>query len=239
MTRCLLLLAIMVSITGCSTLYYPSPMTEVEVFDKMASIEAVQPKEKIYRQYVSDGIYFQFERMDENNVIYGWYTCTTCSWTRSKVLALYDGSYLYVTYGHHEEFFLESPKTVSQHPDFPHWSWSSIDLFQIEGRNLIKRRQIRKCTYDDPWIQEWVNRPWTDGVDYDCRFRKTGNYSSIFVATIDDTIVGERSSIVGEEKDVVSEAIRSKLETLKELFEEGLIDKSDYETKRTQMLEDL
>ena len=69
-------------LTGCATLNFPSPMTETEVFDKLVSVEPVAPKEKIYRQYVTDGRYLQFERIDENNIIYGWYTCTDCTWTR-------------------------------------------------------------------------------------------------------------------------------------------------------------
>ncbi len=239
LTRWLLLVIVLVTTSGCSTLYYPTPMLETEVFKKMVSIEPIAPKEKIYRQYVSNGLYFQFERMDENNVLYGWYTCTDCSWTRSKVLAVYDGSYMYLVYGHHEEFYLEAPQQVRQHPDFSHWSWSSIEKFQIEGRNLIKLGQIRKCTYDDPMIREWKNIPWSSDSDYDCRFQKQGSFNRIFVATTDDTVVGGRSSIVGEEQDSLAESVRSKLETLKELYEEGLIEQQDYEAKRREMLKDL
>ncbi|ADZ91637.1 SHOCT domain-containing protein [Marinomonas mediterranea] len=237
--RWLFLIVVMVGVSGCSTLYYPSPMLETEVFKKMISIEPVAPKEKIYRQYVSNGLYIQFERLGEDNVLYGWYTCTDCTWTRSKVLAVYDGSYLYLTYGHHEEFYLEAPQPVRQHPDNSHWSWSVIEKFQIEGRNLIKLGQIRKCTYDTQLIREWKNRPWSGGGDYDCRYQKQGSYNSIFVATIDETITGKRSSIVGEESDVISSEVRVKLQTLKELFDEGLINKSDFESKRKELLDSL
>ena len=62
---------VLMSLGGCATLNYPSPMLETETFEKLISIKPVAPKEKIYRQYVRNGFYFQFERMDENNVIYG------------------------------------------------------------------------------------------------------------------------------------------------------------------------
>ena len=41
-------------------------MLETETFEKLISIKPVAPKEKMYRQYVRNGFYFQFERMDEN-----------------------------------------------------------------------------------------------------------------------------------------------------------------------------
>ncbi len=227
------------SLGGCATWNPPSPMMETEVFEKLVSIKPIEPKEKIYRQYVSDGIYLQFERMDKDNVIYGWYTCTNCSWTRSKFLAVYDGSYMYMTYGHHEEFFLESPKNVRNHPDKSHWSWSVIEKYQVEGRNLIKQGQIRKCATDTPQIQEWVNAPWASEGEIDCSYRLTGKYNRIFVATIDETLTGNRSSIVGEEADNISQEVRAKLATLKELFEEGLISQSDYDAKRQALIEQL
>ncbi len=226
-------------LTGCATLNFPSPMTETEVFDKLVSVEPVAPKEKIYRQYVTDGRYLQFERIDENNIIYGWYTCTDCTWTRSKFLALYDGSYLYLTYGHHEEFFLESPENKRQHPDFSHWSWSTINKYQIEGRNLIMRGQIRKCIYDSPQVQEWDNSPWSYDGEIDCQYKNRGTYQSIYVATIDETLTGQRSSIVGAEQDAIPADIRSKLTGLKDLYEQGLITQEEYEMKRREVLDSL
>ncbi|MEG3767779.1 SHOCT domain-containing protein [Alteromonas sp. 14N.309.X.WAT.G.H12] len=224
---------------GCAIWNPPSPMLETEVFTKLASLNPVEPKEKIYRQYVSDGIYIQFERMDENNIIYGWYTCTNCNWTRSKILAIYDGSYLYMAYGHHEEFFLESPKNVRQHPTNGHWSWSVIEKFQLEGRNLIKLGQIRKCATDSPQIQEWDNAPWAYDGETDCMYKQAGKYNKIFVATIDETLAGKRSSIVGEEADAISSDVREKLSVLKSLYEDGLINEQEYEAKRKILLEDL
>lgn len=236
----LLLLILVISgagLSGCATWNPPSPMLETEVFKKLVSIKPVAPKEKIYRQYVSDGIYIQFERMDENNIIYGWYTCTNCDWTRSKILAMYDGSYLYMVYGHHEEFFLEAPQAVRQHPENSHWSWSVIEKFQLEGRNLIKLGQIRKCANDNPPIKEWKNSPWYYDGETDCRYQDSGSYNKIFVATIDETLTGQRSSIVGEQADTISTEVRAKLATLKELYEDGLIDQKDYEEKRKALLD--
>jgi hypothetical protein len=227
------------TMSGCTTLNYPSPMTEAEVYQQMSNIDPIVPKEKIYRQYVSDGRYFQFERMDENNVIYGWFTCTDCTWTRSKMLAVYDGSYMYVTYGHHEDFFLESPTSVRQHPDFSHWSWSSIDKFQVEGRNLIKLGQIRKCTYMTPYIREWTNTPWSYDGEYDCTYQKSGTYNSIYVATIDETLTGERSSIVGAKNDALTGDISEKLKSLKTLLEQELITDEEYQNKRKEVLDSL
>ncbi len=237
LSACLVLAGL--SLGGCATWNPPSPMLETEVFKKLVSIKPVEPQEKIYRQYVSDGIYLQFERMDENNIIYGWYTCTNCNWTRSKFLALYDGSYLYMTYGHHEEFFLESPKDVRHHPENSHWSWSVIEKYQLEGRNLIKLGQIRKCASDSPQIKEWSNVPWAYDGETDCQFEANGRYSKIFVATIDETLTGKRSSIVGEAADTISTEVRAKLATLKELFDEGLISDADYEEKRKALLDQL
>jgi hypothetical protein len=224
---------------GCATLNYPSAMTETEVFQKLVSIKPIEPKEKIYRQYVSDGRYLQFERIDENNIIYGWYTCTNCSWTRSKFLAIYDGSYMYLTYGHHEEFFLESPQNVRKHPEFTHWSWSVIEKFQIEGRNLIQLGQIRKCIYDSPAIKEWDNAPWAYDGDYNCAYKKSGSYKKIFVSTIDETLAGQRSSIVGAEQDAIDSDIKVKLAKLKDLYEDGLISQEEYEAKRRELLDNL
>ncbi|WP_272984027.1 SHOCT domain-containing protein [Alteromonas australica] len=230
---------VLMSLGGCATLNYPSPMLETETFEKLISIKPVAPKEKIYRQYVRNGFYFQFERMDENNVIYGWYTCTDCNWTRSKMLAVYDGSYLYVTYGHHEEFFLEAPENIRHHPNFSHWSWSAINKYQIEGRNLILLGQIRKCEYMSPMIREWSNSVWTYDGEIDCTYQESGRYKSIFVATIDETLTGSRSSIVGAENDALDGDITNKLSKLKDLYERGLITQEEYEQKRKEILSNL
>lgn len=235
----LTLILLSVTLGGCSTLNFPSQMTETEVFQKLVSIKPIEPKEKIYRQYVSDGRYIQFERISEENIIYGWYTCTDCTWTRSKILALYDGSYLYLSYGHHEEFFLESPKNIDQHPEFSHWSWGVIEKFQIEGRNLIKLGQIRKCIYDSPAIKEWDNSPWEYDGDYDCQYKNPGTYKSIFVSTVDETLAGQRSSIVGSEQDAIAPEIKLKLAGLKDLYEEGLIRQEEYEAKRKELIDQL
>jgi hypothetical protein len=234
------LLVILIAILGgCATYNPPSPMLETETFKKFSSIQPVMPKEKIYRQYVSNGRYFQFERMDENNVIYGWYTCTDCNWTRTKVLAVYDGSYLYMAYGQHEEFFLQAPQNTRHHPNFTHWSWSSINKYQIEGRNLIKLGQIRKCNNMTPMIEEWDNEVWTYDGEIDCRYKERGQFNTIFVATIDDTLTGTRSSIVGAENDTLSEDIATKLTKLKDLYETGLITQEEYEKKRKEILSKL
>lgn len=224
---------------GCATQYYPSPMLETEVFDKLVSIDPVLSKEKIYRQYVSNGRYMQFERIAENNIIYGWYTCTDCTFTRTKILGIYDGSYLYVVYGHHEEFFLEAPENIRQHPEFSHWGWSSIEKFQIEGRNLIQRGQIRKCEYETPAIKEWNNGIYSYDGDVDCRYTKNGTYKVIFVSTVDETLAGERSSMVGNDQDSMGESLKVKLAELKDLYESGLISQEEYESKRRQMLDKL
>lgn len=224
---------------GCATVLPPSQMLETEVYKKMVAIKAEEPKEKIYRQYVSDGFYIQMDRMDENHVFYGWYTCTNCNWTRAKILAVYDGSYLYMIYGHHEEFFLESPKDQIEYPEMSHWSWGVIEKFQVEGRNLIKLGQIRKCVYDDPMIKEWSNAPWDYDGDFDCRYAFKGTYNTVFVATTDDTLIGEKSSIVGESKDAVTNDVRTKIAALKELFDEGLIDQATFEAKKKKLIDDM
>ena len=234
-----LLFAGAITLTGCSTLDFPTPMLETEVYEKLISIKQVVPQEKLYRQYVSGRTYLQFERMGEDNIIYGWYTCTDCSWTRSKFLALYDGSYLYLTYGHHEEFMLQSPRNVRQHPDFSHWSWSVIEKFQVEGRNLIKLGQIRKCPTTYPMINEWSNAPWTYDGEIDCSLQLSGRYNSIFVATIDETLTGTRSSIVGNKNDALSAGISEKLASLKDLYERGLITQEEYEQKRKEILDSI
>ena len=120
--------------------------------DYLRPLKSVHPEQKIYRQYVSNDRYFQFDRMSSDNTIYGWFTCTDCSWTREKIAAVYDGSYLYVVYGHHEDLFLNRPQRVPMLPD-AHWSWNVVEKFQVEGRNLIKLSQIRKCDYDSPAIR--------------------------------------------------------------------------------------
>ncbi|TAP24606.1 SHOCT domain-containing protein [Alteromonas sp. KUL17] len=181
-------------------------------------------------------MYLQFERMDESNVIYGWYTCTDCNWTRTKVLAVYDGSYLYTVYGQHEEFFLESPQNTRHHPNFSHWSWSAINKYQIEGRNLILLGQIRKCAYMTPMVREWTNEVWQNDGEIDCRYEENGTFKRIFVATIDETLTGSRSSIVGAENDALDSDITSKLSKLKDLYERGLITQEEYEQKRKEIL---
>ncbi|MBU2977616.1 SHOCT domain-containing protein [Alteromonas sp. C1M14] len=235
----LLLIITGLQLGGCAIWNPPSPMSEIEVHQKLVDIKPIEPEEKLYRQYVSDGIYIQFERMDENNVIYGWYTCTDCNWTRSKILAIYDGSYLYMAYGHHEEFFLESPTYVRQHPSNAHWSWSVIEKFQLEGRNLIKLGQIRKCADDTPQIQEWDNAPWALDGETDCKYKRAGKYNKIYVATIDETLTGIRSSIVGEDADAIPSDVRAKLAILKSLFDDGLINEQEYADKRKILLDDL
>lgn len=232
----LILMLGLLLLSGCATVNPPSPLLETEVHQLFNPIQAQEPQEKLYRQYVEKGFYMQLERMDENNIIYGWYTCTNCTWTRSKLLAKYDGSYLYVIYGHHENFIVQPPQYRRHHPDMSHWSWSVIDKYQVEGRNLILRGQTRKCESHYPQIREWINAPWSnsDG-EIDCELRFTGNYQRLFVATIDDTLAGKSSSIVER----TTESLSSRLATLRDLYESSLIDKEEYDTRRQEILQGL
>ena len=221
-------------LSGCSTLNYPSQMTEIEAYDIVSKIKKEYPKEKIYRQYVRNNIYIQFERMDDSNVIYGWYTCTNCRWTRSKMLAVYDGSYLYMIYGHHEDFFLETPTTSRLHPTKSYWSWGVINKYQIEGRNLVMLGQYRKCIYTNPTIKEWSNAPYKTSDEIFCNI-KGKSYSRVFVATTDDILAGKKDSIVGTKKD----SLKEKLETLKQLLDEGIIDQKSFDDQKSRLLNSL
>jgi len=221
--------------TGCATPFPPSPMTETEVDSIIATIKREYPREKLYRQYVGKGLYIQFERIDDSNVIYGWYTCTDCSWTRSKIFGVYDGSYLYIAYGHHEEFFLQAPTVSRMHPDMSHWLWGVVDKYQVEGRNLVQLAQYRKCPYDKPSIKEWFNIPWQNSDEINCFEQEGGHYNVVYVATTDDVLVGKRDSIVGTEKD----NLKKKMEDLKELLDEGLIDQKSFDDQKLRLLNSL
>ena len=79
------------ALTGCATWQPPAPLTEVEAAKIIFGLEREHPRERIYRQYVSDSHYLQFDRIGDDNVIYGWRTCTDCDWTRLKLAGVYTG----------------------------------------------------------------------------------------------------------------------------------------------------
>ena len=222
-------------LSGCATYKPPTRLWETDVARILSDVEKTHPREKLYRQYVSDKYYFQFDRISENNVIYGWLTCTDCSWTRHKMAAIYDGSYLYVTYGQHEHFFLSQPDQEPMYSDSLYWRWNVVDKYRVEGRNLIQLSQFRKCRHRTPMIREWTDAPYLPGPgEIDCRYGGEA-YNSIYVATIDETLVGRRDSIVGQEKETVKE----RLNALEELYKEGVISESEYNQKRREILSEL
>ena len=222
-------------VTGCGTYNFPSPLWETQVARILSDVERTHPQEKLYRQYVSGRLYMQFERISDNDVIYGWVTCTDCSWTRKKMAAIYSGSYLYVIYGHHEAFFLREPKKKVMYPN-EHWSWNVVDKYQVEGRNLVLLTQYRECLKASPTVKEWSNKPYVPEVgQMDCRYAASGSYNSVYVATIDDTLVGKKDSIVGSERETVKE----RLNALEELYRDGTITESEYRQKRREILDDL
>ena len=229
-----LLTSVMLFVSGCATWQPPGKMTEIEVFGYVSGLDKTHPQKKIYRQYVSDDRYLQFDRITDDNVIYGWHTCTNCNWTRVKMAAIYTGSYLYLIYGHHEDFFKSPPEDIPVLSDW-HWSWNAIEKLQVEGRNLIKLAEIRKCPYDYPVIKEWTNGPWRADGEIDCSIRKSGRYESLWVATIDETLAGEKDSIV----DLGSSKLRERLKALEDLYRDGVIDEFEYETKRREILDNL
>lgn len=234
-TRTAMTSFLMVVISGCATYNFPSPLYETDVVRILSNVKRIHPREKLYRQYVSDRLYMQFERIGPKNVIYGWMTCTDCNWTRRKMSAIYNGNYLYIIYGHHESLFLSRPRAKPMIADVP-WYWNVIDKYQVEGRNLIKLSQYRECQKDSPAIKEWTNRPYVPNVgEMDCRISRSGNYNVIYVATIDDTLVGRRDSMVGSESDTVKE----RLKALEKLYREGTINESEYNEKRRDILDDL
>ena len=249
-------------LTGCATVKPPSSLSEYNVAEILRDVEWKHPTEKLYRQYVSGKLYLQLDRISEKNVIYGWLTCTDCVWTREKMAAVYDGSYLYLTYGRHEDFFVQndsllagdkpaltylSPEQFVQmmltdmHPDKTHWltdwKWNTVEKYRVEGRNLVLLSQFRKCVWDnDTGVQEYTNAPLRPDFDeIDCRYQEPGKYNTIYVATIDETLVGKLDSIVGSERGNVKE----RLEALKKLYEDGTIDESEYRTKRKDILDEL
>ena len=59
------------------------------------------------------------------------------------------------------------------------------------------------------------------------------------MATIDETLTGSRSSIVGAENDALDGDITNKLSKLKDLYERGLITQEEYEQKRKEILSNL
>ena len=224
--------------TGCETILPPSPLTEKEAARVIFGLERVHPREKIYRQYVSDQHYFQFERVGSQNVIYGWRTCTTCNWTRLPISAIYDENYLYVVPGHHEDFFLSAPQDTRLIRDdrFHHWSWNTVKKYQVEGRNLVLLSQFRACEWRSTRVEEWTNRPRRPpegGID--CRYSAPGIYREIWVATVDEVLLGERESMV----DTAGSSIQKRLDALESLFRAGVITEKEYEQKRRDILDDI
>ena len=230
----LLTLGISVSVAGCSTYKPPSPLLETHVSRILSDVERLHPREKLYRQYVSGQLYLQFERISDNNVVYGWVTCTNCNWTREKLAAVYDGSYLYLTYGHHEDFFLFPPKEKSMHPTNLAWIWNTVEKYQLEGRNLILLSKFRRCIYKSPSIEEWFVAPWVSSGEIDCRVGGD-TFKEIYVATVDDTLVGSRDSIVGSER----ESAKERLQALEKLYRDSIITEDEYQRKRREILDDL
>ena len=176
-------------LSGCATELYPTQMLEVEVQDRMKNMYATSPSSPIYKTYTSRNLKLTFDRVDENNVLYGWWACTNnCSWGKSKVLAIYDGRTLNLAFGHHEDFMNQAPDSRQMHPKQNHWSWGTIDKYKVTQGRLAKVASIRKCPYDSPTIQEWSNTYYAVSGDYDCRYVKQGSYSQVFTSSGSATI---------------------------------------------------
>lgn len=224
--------------SGCSTVMPPSPLSEIEAAEIIFGLEREHPRERIYRQYVSNNQYLQFERIGEQDVLYGWRTCTTCNWTRLPMSAIYTGDYLYTINGHHEDFFLTAPEDqrLVRDNQFRHWSWNTVSKYQVEGRNLIQLSQFRACSYNTPRVQEWSNAPWSSGDEIDCRYKRSGSYNRLWVATIDETLAGERDSIVDT---VGGSSVQERLNALEALLRDGVITEKEYAEKRRDILDDI
>ena len=226
------------TIGGCTTYNYPAPLSENEAAAVMLAVTREHPRERIYRQYVQDSQYLQFERVGEDDVLYGWRTCTTCDWTRLQMAAVYDGSYLYLIYGHHEDFFMGAPDDTRLIDDdnFQHWSWNTVDKFQVEGRNLVKLSEWRACPYSSvARVQEWTAPPYrSDGID--CRYKSSRGYSTVWVATVDETLAGERDSMVDT---AIGDTIQERLKRLEALRRDGTITDTEYQQRRREILEEI
>ena len=235
--RGILAAAALGTIVGCETTtwYPPSPLTEIEAAEIVFGLEREHPREKIYRQYVRGNQYLQFDRVGEQQVMYGWRTCTTCSWTRTPMSSVYTGDYLYVIYGQHDDFFVGSPSDQRLHPEFGHWSWSTVEKYRVEGRNLLLLTEFRACSRNLIRVEEWSNSPWSVPGQIDCRYRNAGDYSRLWVATIDETLAGERDSMV----ETIEGNVEERLNQLEALLRDGLISESEYQDARRGILDDI
>jgi hypothetical protein len=255
-------------VSGCAHTpsFYLEGMHETDVHKVIDGLNKVDPKDALYKQYVNGTYYLQFDRVDSSNVLYGWLACSNCAgWTRKEILAVYDGADLYLAYGHHEEFFQQQPQEklminftedVSRFRFDKKYSrpailWNSIEVYKVEGRNLVLTSKFEKCgdfsnqappyTRHNPGNTTLViAQPPVDEVfTYSCNYNWLGPDTAnvIFVSNIDDKLsVSSKQSIpVNPSKDT----LRDKLNTLKELYNDGTIDKQTYETKKNKLIEGL
>ena len=223
-------------VLGCavSPIRFPTVLSEPEGVNYMSQLDRTDPQQKLYRQYVYRARYLQFDRI-EDDVIYGWIVCTDCSWSRYKIVAVYDGSYLYTVIGYHEDFFYNKPREnyvmapSSVQPQVRRWQWedwlsrytdfyyvkkhsgsingsqvthlaywNAISKWRIEGRNIVKVSEIRKCPGASPEIQEWNSHPWLqnegDVLRADC-LENGAPFTITWVAITDDVLAGTKDTI--------------------------------------------
>ena len=189
---------VFLSLTSCASRKLPVQMSEAEIFDRISKIEPKAVPGNLYQEYSAyEGrLRYKFERVGENNVVYGWYTCSGCkTWKRVKILAIFDGEFLNVTYGRHEEFFTQSPKNVPNYPKNPNWDLGSILKFDIRDNKLVETKQIRKCPFSETAIREWLREVgFTDGY-YDCRKPGKTLEENEFIAASTQTVLNKPNRV--------------------------------------------
>lgn len=248
----MLIMVCVLLVSGCTAWRPSQPLTLGEA-QKNFRLEAERKStSKIYRQYVQGTSYLSFERYDEKGRIFGWYACPMCQPTavRYPIVAIPgENNRTYIVPGRSEDFFVSDENKASEKLNMfsPRSEDSWPEAYVLEGKTLTIQAQLRKCDYGrirtNPTIAWWKfkDKEYSDGTrlcednvfSYDPRYQNQFKpIGKLFVATSDDTIIGSRDSSV--EADGM---IDKKLETIKRLYDKGLISEEEYKSRRKEILD--
>ena len=212
--RWFLFAVVMLTLNGCATELYPIQMLETEVHQRLKETNALVPDVKMSQAYSSKSVRLTFEKVDEDNLIYGNYV-NKKDGSQGKLFGLYDGNHLKLVWGR-DGFFLQNPKAIELNPDKSHWSWGAIDLYEITPKKLVLVGKIRKCPYDSPQIRQWNNSPWSSG-GVDCRYKREGSYDIIYSSTSSQKLQFPQEILASEQ--AAKKSAAAKAERRKQLEE--------------------
>ncbi len=195
--------------------FYPSGLRLGQAREAMPAGKEQTLPTKVYRQYVSGNTYLQFERL-EQNVLYGYLTCTDCQWQRVPLTAIHDGQHLLIATGVQDGLHTGNPDQplFSGHDTGEtntHGMFGVVWRALLEGRNITRLAVLQNCrtvrhgvyarNKTDPglttaWYAEGTSTAAEGSGIIGHRCDGGASMERTFVATTDDVVGGTQRSLV-------------------------------------------